>query len=202
MTRTAEDSMPDAEMQTDRPLASSPSSRLILVGLALAGGLLLGACGDGNQAGSSDTAGRAAAGAQPTGTLALGDRTFAFRVAACDLGEVQDPEGTTLRGHGALEDGTRFTVQVDRGATGLGEIHSVSVHYGNVMSGSGFMAEAMRIQSELGWHGTADGASGDWDEPLVQIEGRTVRAEGPFEVDDAGAESVVEGRLEATCPPS
>ena len=202
MTRTAEDSMPDAEMQTDRRLASSPSSRLMLVGLALAGGLLLGACGDGNQAGSADTAGRAAAGAQPTGTLALGDRTFAFRVAACDLDEVQDPEGTTLRGHGALEDGTRFTVQVDRGATGLGEIHSVSVHYGNVMSGSGFMAEAMRIQSELGWHGTADGASGDWDEPLVQIEGRTVRAEGPFEVDDAGAESVVEGRLEATCPPS
>jgi hypothetical protein len=36
--------------------------------------------------------------------------------------------------------------------------------------------------------------------PLVQFEGRTVRALGTFDVDDAGAESVVEGRMEVSCP--
>ena len=174
--------------------------------LAISAALVSGACGDEGGAEAPGSSGSADIGTidahadRTDGTLTLGDRTFAFRVTACDLSE-GEAEGTdeTLRGTGTTEDGTRLTVVVDRGLVGGRPIHSVSLHYGQVMSGTGFMASAQRIQSEAGWTHIGGDARNE-DTALVQIEGRTVRAHGTFDVDDAGAESVVEGRMEITCP--
>ena len=179
---------------------------LLAVSVTLAQALVLGACGSDRakeSAGSLDgipaQATKAAAADDRTdGTLRLGERTFAFRVmTACDLGdaEIESPD-ETLRGTGTTEDGTRFTVVVDRGSVGLGLIHTVSVTYGDLMAGTGYRAAAMRTGSGAGW----SDEGGTYDQPLIRIDGRTVRAAGRFEVDDAGAESAVEGRLEVTCP--
>ena len=173
--------------------------------LALSMTLVLGACG-GDRAGESASAddapaqatNTAAADGRTDGTLRLGQRTFAFRVrTACDLSEaeIESPD-ETLRGAGTTEDGTRFTVVVDRSSVGLGLIQTVGVSYGDVTAGTGYRAEATRTRSGAGW--TEEG--GTYDQPLIQIDGRMVRAEGRFEVDSAGAKSVVEGRLEVTCP--
>lgn len=165
--------------------------------------LAIAACdneGGAESAGSRGTAVPAAGSDEPTDTLTLGDRAFAFQVTDCDLREVQGPDQGTLLGNGTTEDGTRFTVVVDRTKSRANPIHSVSVNYGSVMSGSGFTAEATRIRSETGWYDSGVGDSPGADEPLIRIERRTVRAHGRFKVDDAGEESVVEGRLEANCP--
>lgn len=159
-------------------------------------------CGGGEEepGGGAATPARAApaTASGPTGTLTLGDRTFTFRVQSCDLGEVQSVDGETLRGTGQTEDGQRFTVVVSQGG-GNTEIHQVALTYGAVMSGSGFVARAMRSKVQGGdWPADAQGAGPAG--PLVRIEGRTVRAAATFSVDDSGKESWVPGRLDATCP--
>lgn len=182
------------------------TGKLLLAVMTLTPPLVLAACG-GDRAeeprsgvdGIPAPATRAAAADGRTdGTLKLGERTFGFRVrTACDLSEAEigSPD-EILRGTGTTEDGTRFTVVVDRSSVGMGLIHAVSLTYGDIMAGTGYRAEATRTGSETRW--TDKG--GTYDQPLIQIDGRTVRAEGRFEVDSAGASSVAEGRLEVTCP--
>jgi hypothetical protein len=55
------------------------------------------------------------------------------------------------------------------------------------------------MQLATGWSHSG-GGSGNDDAPLIDIDGRTVRASGTFKVEDAGAESSVSGRLDVTCP--
>lgn len=172
--------------------------------LALLGALLLTACADSGEADSANmaNAGSPAGGSGRTdGTLTLGDRTYAFRVTACD---VSDAEAESLdeivRGIGRLADGTPFTVVADRAIAAGSPDHSVSLNYGNLMAGSGFMAVARRMKLPNGWT-PVGGDPRNEDAPLIEVDGRTVRAVGTFDVDDAGTESVVEGRLEVTCPP-
>lgn len=171
--------------------------------LALLGALLLAGCGDANEAESAappDPGTTAGAGGETDGTLTLADRTYAFRVTACD---VSDAEAESLddmvRGIGRLDDGTPFTVVVDRAVAAGSPEHSVSLNYGNLMSGTGFLAVARRMQLANGWTHVG-GDPRNEDAPLIEVEGRTVRAVGTFEVDDAGTESAVEGVLEVTCP--
>lgn len=140
-------------------------------------------------------------GADPDGTLVVGDRTLTFEVRACDAGEEQGPDLPTLYGSGTTSEGERFTVQVDRSTSGTQEIHAVSFDWGDVVAGTGTSGEMLRTRFEGGpWQDLREGAAPIPDEPLVQIDGRTVTAEGTFEVTAAGETSWLEGRLEATCP--
>lgn len=137
----------------------------------------------------------------PDGTLVVGDRTLTFEVRACDLGAEQGPDLPTLFGSGTTPDGERFNVHVDRSTSGTQEIHAVNFDWGDIVAGTGTSGEMMRNRfGGRPWQDLRDGAEPVPDEPLVQIDGRTVTAEGTFEVTAAGESSWVEGRLEATCP--
>lgn len=179
---------------------------LLTVSLTLAPALVLGACAgdgaDGSRGSTDDPAARGATagGGRTHGTLTLGERTLAFRIMrSCDLtdAEIEGPD-EMLRGTGTMDDGTRFSVVADRSAVGMGRIHTVSLTYGDLMGGTGYRAEASRTGSGSSW---VDEAGETHETPLIRVEGRTVRAEGRFRVQDAGAESIVPGRLEVTCPP-
>ncbi len=168
----------------------------MILGSALAAGFI--ACSGGGEEARPRSTDGGAADSGPTGTLTLGERTFTFQVSQCDLGEVQTAS-STLRGTGRTGDGTRMNVSVDRSGDQTA-FHSVSLNYGRRMDGTGFSAQAIRTRMQgIGWSPDPSGTipSG----PLILIEGRTVRAEGTFDVDDAGTESRVLGQFEATCPP-
>lgn len=139
--------------------------------------------------------------ADPDGTLVVGDRTLTFEVRACDTGEEQDPDLPTLYGSGTTPEGERFNVHVDRSTSGTQQIHAVSFDWGDLVAGTGTSGEMLRTRFEgRAWQDLREGAASVPDEPLVQIDGRTVTAEGTFEVTTAGEASWQEGRLEATCP--
>lgn len=155
-----------------------------------------------NQESDGTEEARAVAGdADPEGTLVVGDRTLTFEVRACDTGQEQGPDLPTLYGSGTTPDGERFTVHVDRSTSGSQEIHAVSFDWGDIVAGTGTTGEMLRTRfGERAWQDLREGAAPIPDEPLVQIDGQTVTAEGTFEVTTAGETSWLEGRLEATCP--
>lgn len=141
---------------------------------------------------SQDTRGAA------DGTLRVGERVFELKLlTACNLSEaeIESPD-EMIRGIGTTGEGTRFSVVVDRILVGAGLVHSVGVTYGDVMGGRGYRAEAVRTRLAGGWTDEV----GPFNEPLIVIEGRTVRAEGRFKVDSAGVQSVADGGFEVTCP--
>lgn len=155
-----------------------------------------------NQESAGTEEARAVAGdSNPDGTLVVGDRTLTFEVRACDTGEEQGPDLPTLYGSGTTPDGERFSVHIDRSTSGTQEIHAVSFDWGDIIAGTGTSGEIFRTRyAGQAWQDLREGAAPVPDEPLVQIDGRTVTAEGTFEVTAAGETSWAEGRLEATCP--
>jgi hypothetical protein len=136
--------------------------------------------------------------AEADGILQIGGRRFEFRlITPCDLtdAEIGSPD-EMLRGSGTTPAGDRFTVVVDRSSVGVGLSHTVGVTYGDVLGGRGYRAEAARTRSATGWSDEA----GTVDQPLIQIDGRSVRAAGRFRENSAGIQSVVVGRLDVICP--
>jgi hypothetical protein len=154
---------------------------------------MAGGCGgedvDADGTDTADAPARAST-TRPTGTLTLGDRTLEFHVSTCDLSDAEASSADEmLGGTGTLEDGTRFSLYLDRQPFGDREVHSVSLYSGAPRTG--FFAEARN----------GIDATGE-DEPIIRIDGLTVHATGMFDVDSANVESSVEGTLEATCPGS
>jgi len=123
------------------------------------------------------------------GTLTVAGTTYEFQVTWCDLRETQGPDGPTLSGMGVTEAGVRFTVTVDRTTLNDMTTHEVNIY---MIDGSGYLSSS-RIKMGSGWM-TSGGIVPD---PLIQIDGKQVRAAGAFE--DQNSESAGEGMLEADC---
>lgn len=143
--------------------------------------------------------GRAAA---TTGTLELGDETYEFGVNFCYLeGEDNNESTSTLLGGGSLEDGQTFDVLVDRTTAGAWLHHSLRLDVGNVGAPGSITWETRRSRTGGSWTSFLSGIGQVPDEPLIRIEGNTVRAAGKFKQTSGPEEDrVVQGELEATCP--
>lgn len=180
----------------------------LLVAAALSTIPLLAGCGGDATAESGEGPARAAV--EPgvtsgpgTGTLVLGDDSYELRVTQCDLeGDYDSAYGDgTLFGSGRTDDGLVFNVMVGREDAGASytrhEVVAVSL-----AATDQFDWTARRESTAQGWRGEGlDGPAPD--EPLVRIDGKTVRAAGVFfDTRPGGAERFhpVQGRVEATCP--
>ena len=131
-----------------------------------------------------------------TGVLTLGGDRYAFRVLGCNNLESEfdaSSDDYTLNGGGTREDGEGFYVYVTRSSEGP------DVRHGVITTGDGFLRLASRARVQDRWvQGDAIGEVPN--EPLVQVEGNIVRAEGTFFADMDPGTSPVTGSLVATCP--
>lgn len=160
-----------------------------------------GADGESADPGSEEVAATAERGSGEEGTLVVGDRTYGFTVVRCGLDAQSRAQGRPLlRGRGTTEDGERLTVTVERLRVANATHETVRLRVGSINS-DGPAWEASRAQRPDGSWARGIGPGGL--DPLLEIDGRTIRAEGTFAAEsgpEAGEER--EGRFDATCPSS
>jgi hypothetical protein len=139
--------------------------------------------------------GASAAAGQKTGTLTLGDDSYAFTVRVCDTSGEADGDLQTLYGVGETAEGEAFRVYASRNKVGDMLSHSVSLQLGDVARGEGTVFEANRVNHGGTWTGATGPASG----PLIEIDGGRITARGSFQPAGDGLAEGIEGVLEATC---
>jgi hypothetical protein len=144
---------------------------------------------------AADTPTPQGAAGQKTGTLTLGDDSYAFTVRVCDTSGDADGDLQTLYGVGETAEGETFRVYASRNKVGDMLSHSVSLQLGDVARGEGTVLEANRVNHGGTWTGAAGPASG----PLIEIDGGRITARGSFRPADGGLAEGIEGVLEATC---
>lgn len=125
--------------------------------------------------------------------LELDGETYSLDVQVCDFSGESDGDLQTLVGDAETGEGP-MRVFVSRNEVSGMLMHTVSVQIGDVMSPEGEVMEANRSRSGDRWFSAADGPS----EPLIQIDGAELTAEGLF-ADTGMTRDPVEGRLTATC---
>lgn len=191
----------------DEPTRFSRITRLLP--LLSCAALAMTGCGEGAEGESADPGSEEAAaataerGSGEEGTLVVGDHTYAFTVLRCGLDAQSRAQGRPLlRGRGTTEDGERLTVTVERLRVANATHEAVRLRVGSINSDAPAW-EASRAQRPDGsW--ARSGALGPGGlGPLLEIDGRTIRAEGTFVAEsgpEAGEER--EGRFDATCPSS
>lgn len=128
------------------------------------------------------------------GFIVLDGARHDFDVIACDISGEVDEDYQTISGRGETSDGERFDVFVSRNDAGGILMHSVSFQTGNVAQGEGTVIEAQRMHMNGNWSDLHGGPN----EPLIQISGSTVTAQGAFTVNE-DLDNPIEGSLEATC---
>ena len=133
-----------------------------------------------------------------TGTLVLGSETIEFIVDACDLASEPAAGRPTLSGHAELPDGRTLQITMLRTPMGSTTWQSVALDFG------GEYREARRGRSEGddGWRPIAADPTEPALGPLIEIDGRSVSAEGSFLPGSGGASGTVRASVTATCPGS
>ena len=121
--------------------------------------------------------------------------TFALEVVACDLSGETDDDTPTLQAEKEAPGGTlRVTATREQLRGSL--IHRIRVAIDDG-SESPPVQEAERTFGLGAWTSLRDGP----EEPLLQISGDTLRAEGRFGPPHPNhMEHLIDGRLEAICP--
>ena len=128
-------------------------------------------------------------------TLLLEGDTFELSVEACDFSEDVDPEDTpTLR---AIQEGPGGTLVITATRERLrgSLIHRIQL----VLDGGGepLVHEAERTYGLGAWHSLRDGP----EQPLLQIDGDTLRAQGRFgQPHPNERQDLMDGQLTAVCP--
>lgn len=113
----------------------------------------------------------------PAATLTLGDASYSFPTASCDLADSQGT-GMLVRARGKAPDGRSTTLEVERLKRGDTVHETVGLTVGNRMSGEYWTARAD------GWpdgRWVVPGPGGETLEGrLIVVSGTTVTAEGTF----------------------
>lgn len=136
-----------------------------------------------------------------SGTLRIGEQTYRFVVRSCYLqGEVDPDDQRTLHGRGTTPDSVPFEVFVTRlQIPNMGASQSVSINigsYSDIRQGRGTVWAAERVRQAGSWV-AMDGSFERTAEPLIQIDGNSLRAEAGYQ--NQSTDEVREGVLEATC---
>lgn len=155
--------------------------------------LLLSLCLTACQPAASDQAHPVVPG--PSATLLLEGDTFELSVQACDFsGEVDPDDGPTLRATQAGSGGA-LVITATRERLRGSLIHRIQL----VLDGGGepLVHEAERTYGLGAWHSLRDGP----EEPLLDIDGDTLRAQGRFgQPHPNEMQDLMDGQLTAVCP--
>ncbi len=152
-----------------------PSSSVRVMLTFIAAGMV--ACGGENApepaAGSQ---GPASPAVQPGAVMELGDESYTFESATCDLEDSMDDD-VLLQARGTAPDGRRMTLEVERREV-AGILHDrVTLYFGSIVDGDHWNATASG-QPGGGW--ATDIGGEPLDGPLVMIRGGELSAEGTF----------------------
>ena len=125
-------------------------------------------------------------------TLVLEGDEYVLEMEVCDFSGESDDRYQTLVARADTDRGP-LRVFASRNAVAGMLTHSVSLQFGDFRAG-GEVLEANRTRMGQQWISAAGGAA----EPLVQIDGSELQADGRF-VDMEMTAEPVDGRLTATC---
>jgi hypothetical protein len=130
---------------------------------------------------------------QAEAVMELGEETYTFEGARCDLDDSFDDD-LLVQASGTAPDGRRMTLEVERREVGETLHDRVTIYFGSITEGDHWNATA-NGQPGGSWMTAAGGEP--LDGPLVVIDGETLTAEGTFEHETR--DETLMGSLRVSC---